>query len=264
MLLPAPFSAFLLQIVPGVPSHSALCNMSQWHANSSEARVEDNILYGCSGVEEALYEKPIRSWPGTMTREGARYLHVQDLDSAAGEVGKQCKSLGKVLLQAASAIASSQDTVASGLHDGAFLATKPQLKSVSEVWLSIVTAVQGVTVAFLLLFVGADARVRHILDWKRHVTARVRGLPRPPPVRAEDLSERKLACLRLALLLLTLFVSWYVFRQFFARVAPIAASGAAQGAVSDHGDELVAALSIPALPDTGMHTWISSPHFAVC
>lgn len=167
-------------------------------------------MYGCSGVEEALNDDPIRSWPGNDTHEGARYLHVQDLDSAAGEVNKQCKSLGHALLQSASSIASSQDTVASGLHDGAFLDPKPQLKSASEVWLSIVTAVQGVVVAFLLLFVDTDARARQILDWWRSLGTRGRGLPPHPPVRAEELSELELARLRWCLLLLTLFMSGYV------------------------------------------------------
>lgn len=189
-----------LQVVRKVPDHVIMCNMSQWHHHEGAWQDLSREPHGCTGLEEVFNN--IDAPPDTF------YVHAND--TGEGEVSKQCKSLGKILLRSASSIASSQDAVASGLRDAAFLKTKPERKSSSDVVLSIVTALQGVAVAFLMLFVDADARALRMLDWHRSLTARWQGLPQPPPVQAEDVNKAEMARLRASLLVVAICMSLYV------------------------------------------------------
>lgn len=207
-----------MQIVRSAPDLSLSCDMSQWHTNKTAERVADRVPHGCESLQEVI-EKRSR-WPPNDTLPGAFYIHVKD-SGGDGVVANQCSELGHTLLRSASSIASSQDTVASGLRDGAFLDPKPELKSLSEVVLSIVTAVQGVAVAFLLLFVDADARAGRMLDWWRSLCSRVRGLPQPPPVQVANLPGLGLDRLRGWLLALTVCLSLYVYDCSPVGVAPM-------------------------------------------
>ncbi|KAK1866791.1 hypothetical protein I4F81_009306 [Pyropia yezoensis] len=98
--------------------------------------------------------------PGSRTFPAApSFLHVADAD-VNGTVSLHCSRYGDLLRVAASSAASTQDAVATG-HQGAnFLSRVPPLAAPIEITLLVVTAVQGLFTAFVLLFDRPDERLR--------------------------------------------------------------------------------------------------------
>lgn len=98
--------------------------------------------------------------PGTGTFPAApRFLHVADAD-VEGTASLHCSRYGDLLRVAASSAASSQDAVATGHQGTNFLSRVPPLAAPIEITLLVVTAVQGLFTAFVLLFDRPDERLR--------------------------------------------------------------------------------------------------------
>lgn len=98
--------------------------------------------------------------PGTGTFPAApEFLHAADVD-VEGTASRHCSRFGDLLRVVASSGASSQDAVATGHQAANFLSKIPPLVSSIEVALLVVTAMQGLFAAFVLLFVGPDERLR--------------------------------------------------------------------------------------------------------
>lgn len=98
--------------------------------------------------------------PGTGTFPAApKFLHAADAD-VEGSASRRCSRFGDLLRVAASSAASSQDAVATGHQAANFQSKVPSLVSSIEIALLVVTALQGLFAAFVLLFVAPDERLR--------------------------------------------------------------------------------------------------------
>lgn len=156
--------------------------------------------------------------PGSGTFPAApSFLHVADAD-VNGTVSLHCSRYGDLLRVAASSAASTQDAVATG-HQGAnFLSRVPPLAAPIEITLLVVTAVQGLFTAFVLLFDRPDERLRRFeatyrqwRDWAPLplndnviVPRRERNVPR--------------AVLLLLVIIIAMYVSTLTFRLTWARL----------------------------------------------
>lgn len=162
-----------------------ICDMDQWNTSTAGSMVPHN----CSRVD------------GAQEPEGQSFLGpiaVAHINASNPDVGvdKLCSDMANALRRSAAALASTQDVVASGLREGAFLSPKPERLSITELVLSIVTAIQGVAVVFVLLFVQAGevgVRVMRLRHWFLHAWTYVRGLQAPPPFQeAESFGEGRI------------------------------------------------------------------------
>lgn len=157
--------------------------MSQWHTGARENDPEeDTVPRNCSGSGGD------RLPSGSSFTDSSRIAHIND-SNTEGDIGAMCANMSTTLLQAASTIASTQDVVASGLREGAFLSPKPNRLSTTEVVLSIVSAAQGVAVTFVLLFVEADEwglRVVRLALWIHRSWFGLSGRPVPEHILAAN------------------------------------------------------------------------------
>lgn len=146
--------------------------MSQWDTNvraTDEPAHKDLVPRDCTG------SGGVNVSSGSSFTKSSRIVHISD-SNPQGNVDKMCSGLATALRRSASTLGSTQDVVASGLREASFLSPKPPLVSKTETVLSIVTAAQGVIVAFVLLYVEAE-------EWGLRVSRLLRCLTcqRPPP-----------------------------------------------------------------------------------
>lgn len=132
--------------------------MSQWNTSAPPDSMVPRNCLGGGGTEVADDRSFLHNVP---------VAHISDSNPDGG-VGSMCSELATILRRSAATLASTQDVVASGLRDGAFLSSKPSRLSATEMVLVIVTAAQGVVVVFVLLFVQPDEwGHRAVRLWRR-------------------------------------------------------------------------------------------------
>lgn len=129
------------------------------------ATSDANFASGCTLLDGTPYRGSpdggaVAPPPGTGAFPAApKFLHAADVD-VEGTASRHCSRFGDLLRVAASSAASSQDAVATGHQAANFQSKIPPLVSSIEIALLIVTALQGLFAAFVLLFVGPDERLR--------------------------------------------------------------------------------------------------------
>ena len=117
-----------------------------------------------------------------------------------------CSRFGHVLREVATNTASSQDPEATGVSQSALLSARPSLVSTTEMVLSVVTAVQGLVAAAILLFQREKERLRSAVNWYR----RARGQEALPNFPGASTPPDQLRLARCLLMLLALVVVVYV------------------------------------------------------
>lgn len=178
------------------------CDMSQWDTSvrpTAAPKDKDLAPHNCDGSGGVDVSN------GSSFTKASRIVHIRD-SNPQGSVGKMCSGLATILRRSASTLGSTQDVVASGLREAAFLSPKPPLVSQTEAVLAIVTAAQGVVVAIVLLFVEAE-------EWGLLISRLFRRLfrQRPPPqVPAADTSLGERLGRLVGLLLLSVGLTVYV------------------------------------------------------
>jgi len=117
-----------------------------------------------------------------------------------------CSRFGHVLREVATNTASSQDPEATGVSQSALLSARPSLVSTTDMVLSVVTAVQGLVAAAILLFQREKERLRSAVNWYR----RARGQEALPNFPGSSTRPGQLRLARCLLMLLALVVVVYV------------------------------------------------------